>query len=141
MKNLQAMLDAVVGAPAAQRPPQGPSDASKERDRAFAKHAGKTERLRQMRLANSEEEPLSLVFEVVRHRGRWRTLHRGKLSSPFSDQAAAILAAKALARKKRELGYAVEVVLLRTDGESVVQSVDDDECVSRRPACSFGPPS
>jgi len=138
MKNFQAMLDAAVGAPAAQRPPQEPSDASKERDRALAEHARKIERLRQIRLDNSDEEPLSLVFEVVRHRGRWRTLHRGKLSPPFSDQTAAVLAAKALARKKRERGHSVEVVLRRTDGESVVQSVDDDECVSSHPARSRG---
>lgn len=141
MKNFQAMLDAAVGAAAAQRPPQGPSDASKERERALAEHARKIERLRQIRLGKSEEALPSLVFEVVRHRGRWCTLHRGKLSAPYSDQAAAVLAAKAVARKKRKLGHSVEVVLCRTDGESVVQSIDDDEIVSSHPARSPGQPS
>jgi hypothetical protein len=138
MKNFQAMLDAAAGAPAAQRPPQEPSDASKERERAIAERARKIERLRQIRLDSPEGALPSLVFEVVRHCGRWRTLHRGKLSPPFSDQTAAVLAAKALARKKRELGHSVEVVLRRTDGESVVQSIDDDECVSSHPARSLG---
>ncbi|WP_119300754.1 hypothetical protein [Dongia deserti] len=138
MKNFQTMLDAAAGAPEAQRPPQEPSDAAKERERALAEHARKIEKLRQIRLDNPEEGSLSLVFEVVRHRGRWRTLHRGKLSPPYSDQAAAVLAAKAVARKKREQGYSVEVVLRRTDGKSVVQSIDDDECVSSNPARSRG---
>lgn len=64
MKNFQAVLDAAVGTPAAQRPPQGPSDVSKERDRALVTHARRTERLRQSQLGSSEEGPLSLVFEV-----------------------------------------------------------------------------
>jgi len=89
-------------------------------------------------LDNSEEGPLSFVVAVVRHRGRWRTLHCGKLSPPHSDQTAAVLAAKTLARKKRELGHSVEVVLRRTDGEGVVQSIDDDECISSHPARSLG---
>jgi hypothetical protein len=70
-------------------------------------------------------------IEIVRHRGHWRTLIGGKHSTPFADQPAAILAAKTLARRKRDLGQSVEVILRRTDGESVVQSIDDDECVSR----------
>jgi hypothetical protein len=73
---------------------------------------------------------VSFVFEVVRHRGHWRTLHCAKHSAPFPDQAAAILAAKKLARNKRDLGHAVEVILRRTDGASVVQPVDGDECLS-----------
>ena len=73
---------------------------------------------------------VSFVFEVVRHRGHWRTLHRAKHSAPFPDQGAAILAAKKLARHKRDLGHAVEVILRRTDGTSVAQSIDGDECLS-----------
>ena len=70
----------------------------------------------------------AFVFEVVRHRGHWRTLRTGKRSLPFPDQTAAILAAKKLARQKKAEGYSVEVILRRTDGDSVVQSVDTDEC-------------
>ncbi len=73
----------------------------------------------------------TFLFEVVRHRGHWRTLHGGKHSSPFADQAAAILAAKKLARRKGQEGYSVEVILRRTDGDSVAQTVDTDECLSR----------
>lgn len=73
----------------------------------------------------------SFVFEVVRHRGHWRTLHRARHSSPCSDQAAAIRAAKKLARLKRGEGHPVEVILRRTDGNTVVQSIDDDECCAQ----------
>jgi hypothetical protein len=65
-------------------------------------------------------------FEVVRHRDRSRVLHRNRHSSPYPDQAAAILAAKDLARKKQEEGHAVEVRLVRTDGQVVPQSIEDD---------------
>ena len=54
----------------------------------------------------------------------------GRHSAPFPDQVAAIMAAKKLARKKRDLGHLVEVVLRRTDGIAVVQSIDDDACTS-----------
>lgn len=127
MKNFQAKLDAAFGPPRLDRAPQLPSDASKERDRAFAERAKRIEELRQVRLSKPEEQRVRLVFEVVRHRGHWRTLHRAKHSSPFPDQAAAILAAKKLARQKRDLGHPVEVILRRTDGDSVVQALDDDE--------------
>jgi hypothetical protein len=84
--------------------------------------------------AGAAEQPVvasvSFVFEIVRHRGHWRTLHCAKHSAPFRDQSAAILAAKKLARNKRDLGHTVEVILRRTDGDSVVQSIDGDECLS-----------
>ena len=81
-------------------------------------------------IAEAPVEATALVFEIVRHRGHWRTLHGAKRSSPFPDQTAAIMAAKRLARQKRDSGHAVEVILRRTDGDCVVQSVDGDECVS-----------
>ena len=75
-----------------------------------------------------QDEPSSplpaLVFEIVRHRGYWRTRHRNKHSTPCSDQAAAVLAAKALARKQRELGNPVQVWLVRSDGQIVDQPLD-----------------
>jgi hypothetical protein len=132
MKNFQAMIDAAFGASAnVSRDPQVPGDVAQARDRAFAERASKIEALRQRRLASPAIAPEKLSFEIVRHRGHWRTRHAGRHSSPFPDQAAAILAAKKLARKKRDLGHRVEVILRRTDGESVLQSIDDDECTSR----------
>ena len=77
--------------------------------------------------AAGKPDTQAFVFEV-RHRGHWRTLHSGKRSSPFPDQTAAILAAKKLARQKKTEGHSVAVILRRTDGDSVVQSVDTDEC-------------
>ena len=79
------------------------------------------------RAAGKPDNP-AFVFEVVRHRGHWRTLRTGKRSLPFPDQTAAILAAKKLARQKKAEGHSVAVILRRTDGDSVVQSVDTDEC-------------
>lgn len=132
MKNFQAMIDAAFGASAsASHDPQLPSQVAQERDRAFAERASKIEALRQRRLASPAIVPEKLSFEIVRHRGHWRTRHAGRHSSPLADQAAAILAAKKLARKKRELGHQVEVILRRTDGESVLQSIDDDESTPR----------
>lgn len=124
MRNLQAVIDAAFGAPENEPTPQVPSDAFKERELAFAERAKKIDALRLKRLANSPKRPASLVFEIVRYRGHWRTLHGGKHSSPFPDQAAAIAAAKSLAKSKREMGHAVEVLLRRTDGKSAIQSLD-----------------
>ena len=126
MKTFQAVIDAAFGLAATDRPPQAPSDDCKARNHAFQERAKKIEALRQIRLDSSHERPASLLFEVVRHRGHWRTLHCSKHSSPFADQAAAVLAAKKLARKKRSLGHAVGVVLRRTDGQSVPQLLDDE---------------
>ena len=70
--------------------------------------------------------PPTLVFEIVRYRGYWRTRHRNKHSSPFTDQAAAIVAAKNLARKKRDLGNPVQVSLIRSDGQIVDQPIDGE---------------
>ena len=132
MKNFQAMIDSAFGASGARsREPQVASDVAKERDRVFAERASKIEALRQRRLAGPTVPLEKLSFEIVRHRGHWRTLHVGRHSPPLADQAAAILAAKKLARKKRALGHPVEVVLRRADGELVVQSIDDEGCMSR----------
>ena len=70
--------------------------------------------------------PPTLVFEIVRYRGYWRTRHRNKHSKPYSDQEAAVLAAKALARKMREQGNPVQVCLVRSDGQIVDQPLDGD---------------
>ena len=128
MKNFQAVIDAAFGAAPATPSTQMPSDELKERERTFRERANKIETLREVRLPGdrAQEQPISLIIEVVRHRGHWRTLHASRHSSPCSDQAAAILAAKKLAKKKRKLGHPVEVVLRRTDGQSVPQPLDDE---------------
>ena len=125
---LQEMIDSAFGAKETPRTPQAPTEMFKARERAFSDRARKIEVLRQARLGAAGEAPrTSLVFEIVRFRGHWRTLHNGKRSSPFTDQAAAILAAKKLARQKTAEGHSVKVILRRADGESVAQSVDTDE--------------
>lgn len=124
---LQEMIDAAFGAQPAPRAPQGPSEASQERDRAFAVQADKIESLRLARLASAgDPAPAPLLFEVVRFRGHWRTRHGGKNSAALPDQASAILAAKKLAIARRKLGHEVTVVLQRTDGNAVVQAIDDE---------------
>jgi hypothetical protein len=123
MRKLQQMIDAAFPEKDAKRSPQKPSEAFAERERSFAKTAARVEALRQARV--SADQP-SLLFEVVRHRGSWRILHRGKHTSPFSDQTAAILAAVKQAKGKRETGNTVEVRLNRTDGVVVIQSLDDE---------------
>jgi hypothetical protein len=125
--NLQEMIDAAFGAEPKPPAPQVPSEALKERERALAARAEKIESLRLARLASADEPPLApLLFEVVRLRGHWRTRHGGKSSAAFPDQASAIAAAKKLAIAKREQGQAVKVVLQRTDGQEVVQAIDDE---------------
>lgn len=128
MEKLQSMLDKAFGAPRAPREPERPSAGFLERERVFAERAKKIDLLRQARLAGGEagSTPEPLVFEVVRHRGHWRTLHRKKYSKSYADQVAALEAAKILARKKRELGHTVEVRLCRTDGQVVVQLIDNE---------------
>jgi predicted DNA-binding WGR domain protein len=124
---LQDMIDAAFGAQEKAPPPQAPSEASKERDRAFADRAKRIESLRAARLTNAAEPGLApLLFEVVRIRGHWRTRHASKESSSFPDQASAIAAARKLAIAKRKQGHAVKVVLQRTDGKEVVQPIDDE---------------
>ena len=122
---LQDMIDAAFGAQEKAPPPQAASEAAKERDRAFADRARKIESLRMARLTG---EPVlaPLLFEVVRVRGHWRTRHANKDSSAFPDQASAIAAAKKLAIAKRKQGHDVKVVLQRTDGNEVVQAIDDE---------------
>ena len=141
MKRLQEVLDVAFGRSVAPHPvtagpartTQAPSAAFLAQARAFAEKAGAIESLRRKRLGAQVVAADALLFEIVRYRGHWRTRHIRKHSGAFPDQAAAVMAAKKLARKKRALGYAVEVVLRRTDGVAVVQSIDDDECASRRP--------
>lgn len=139
MKRFQDVLDVAFGRsvqsiPAAPGPScttQAPSAALLAQADAFTGNAQAIEALRQKRVDAETAPAEALVFEIVRYRGRWRTLHTRKHSAPFPDQAAAIMAAKKLARKKRALGHSVEVVLRRTDGLAVVQSIDDDACASR----------
>jgi hypothetical protein len=128
VQKLQQMIDAAFGTQA-ERTPQQPSDMFMERERARTEQAGKIEALRKKRLEDDglSRPPAVLVFEIVRHRGHWRMRHRNKHSAPYPDQAAAILAAKELARKKRDDGHPVEVRLVRTDGQVVVQPVDERE--------------
>jgi Uncharacterized protein conserved in bacteria (DUF2188) len=124
MQKLHAVIDNALGAPEKDPPRQVSSNALKDRELAIAEGAKKIDALRLKRLANSPEQPTPLIFEIVRYRGHWRTLHGGRHSSPFPDQAAAIAAAKSLAKSKREMGHAVEVLLRRTDGKSAIQSLD-----------------
>lgn len=127
VEKLQEMIDAAFGKQA-ERTPQRASEGLIERERVLGEQARKIEALRQARLHDdgAKRSPVSLVFEVVRHRGHWRMLHRTRHSTPFSDQAAAILAAKKVAKRKQELGHSVEVRLVRTDGQVVVQSLDNE---------------
>ena len=126
---LQQVIDAAFGVKDAQPAPQKPSAAFKERERMFAEQARKLATLREARLTDvGPGAPELHVFEVVRYRGHWRTLHGTIRSSPFADQATAILAAKKLAKLKRDQGHAVKVVLQRTDGNAVIQAIDDEAC-------------
>lgn len=65
-----------------------------------------------------------LLYEVVRYRGFWRVLHLKKHSPPFANQTAAISAARKAATEKRQNGHLVEILLQRTDGRTVVHTVD-----------------
>ena len=122
----QEMIDAAFGAQDKLPTPQLPTEKVKERERAFSQRAEKVEALRQARTNSAgERPPTPLLIEVVRFRGHWRTLHRHRHSSPFPDQAAAVKAAKKLAIAKRKDGHEVKVVLQRTDGNAVIQPVDD----------------
>ena len=124
---LQEMIDAAFGARPTPPAPQVPGEAVKEPEGAFAVQADKLESLRVTRLAGAAQPAAApLLFEVVRLRGHWRTRHGGKSSAAFPDQASAIAAAKKLAIAKRDLGHAVTVRLLRTDGQEVTQSIDDE---------------
>ena len=125
MQKLQKMIDAAFGQQA-ERSPQVPSDAVLERERAFDASARKVEALREARMRSdgAQESLQSLTFDVVRHRGSWRVLHRSKHSNPFPDQLAAIAAAKDMARGKSELGHPVEVRLIRVDGRIVDHPLD-----------------
>jgi hypothetical protein len=122
---LQEMIDAAFGAQEKLPTPQVPTERFKEQERAFSQRAEKIAALRQTRLAGASATPSSpFVFEVVRFRGHWRILHRKKHSSAFPDQTAAIMGAKKLAIAKRHQGHSVRVVLQRTDGNAVIQSID-----------------
>ena len=124
---LQEMIDAAFGEQPRPPAPQAPSEAFMERDRLLAVRAEKIESLRLARITNvGEPAPATLLFEIVRLRGHWRTRHGGKNSAALADQASAITAAKKLAIAKRKLGHDVKVVLQRTDGNEVVQAIDDE---------------
>ena len=120
MKKLQQMIDAAFPEKEAKRSLQKPSEAFAERERSFAQTAARVETLRQARVEADQPANAPMLFEVVRHRGSWRILHRGKHTSPFSDQTAAIMAAVKQAKAKRQDGTAVEVRLNRTDGVVVL---------------------
>jgi hypothetical protein len=123
---LQEMIDAAFGTQDKVPIAQIPTAKVEERERAFSERAEKIEALRQTRLAGAGETPsAAVVIEVVRFRGHWRTLYRKRHSPPFPDQAAALAAAKKLAIAKRKDGHGVKVVLQRTDGNAVVQPIDD----------------
>jgi hypothetical protein len=149
MKRFQDVLDVAFGrsvqsVPAAPGPSgaaQAPSAALLSQAGALTGTAQAIEAVRRKRVDARTAPAEALVFEIVRHRGHWRTLHARKHSTPFPDQAAAVMAAKKLARKKRALGHPVEVVLRRTDGLAVVQSIDDDACASRPAIDHEQPPS
>ena len=126
MKKLQQMIDAAFPEKEAKHTPQEPSEAFAERERSFATTAARVETLRQARVEADQPANAPLLFEVVRYRGSWRIRHRGKHTSPFSDQTAAIMAAVKQAKAKRETGAAVEVRLNRTDGGVILQSLDDE---------------
>jgi len=126
MKKLQQMIDAAFPEKDAKRSPQKPSEAFAERERSFVQTAARVEALRQARVEADQPANAPWLFEVVRYRGSWRIRHRGKHTSPFSDQTAAIMAAVKQAKAKRETGAAVEVRLNRTDGGVIVQPLDDE---------------
>jgi hypothetical protein len=126
VENLQVVLDAAFVQ--AERAPQRPSVEFTEREKGFQEKASRIGALKQARMNSTQVgSPLaSMLFEVVRHRGHWRILHRSKHSAPFPGQVEAIQAAKALARKKLTSGHPVEVRLNRTDGQVVAQPIEDN---------------
>jgi hypothetical protein len=122
----QRIIDATLRAGQSLPSPQVPADVLAERERGFSERAKEIEMLRQTGPgAVAETVPISIVFEVVRHRGHWRTFHGNKHSSGFPDQGSAVAAAKKLAIAKRKQGYDVKVILRRTDGNEVTQTIDD----------------
>ena len=125
MQKLRQMIDAAFPTKVADRVPQKPSEAFAAREASMAATASKVETLKQARLNGAEPAP-SQLFEVVRHRGSWRVLHKGKHSPAFDDQTAAIAGAVKLAKAKIKAGFPAEVVLKRTDGDVVPQPLDED---------------
>jgi hypothetical protein len=103
----------------AQRPLQGPSELSIERQRLFAQQEARLWELRKARLSGSQDTPASLTartYDVVRHRGAWRVLRLGKYSQACPTQQAAIASAIEKARADAAVGRAVRVRLVRVDG-------------------------
>ena len=122
----QKIIDATLGAQQKLLSPQVSTDELAKRERGFSERAKEIETLRQIGPGTvAETVPISFVFEVVRHRGHWRTFHCNKHSSGFPDQAVAVAAAKKLAIAKRKQGHDVKVILRRTDGNEVTQTIDD----------------
>ena len=80
---LQAIIDAAFSVRDAQRAPQARSVPFRAREQLFQHQATKIETPRAARLANPGKLLTdAFVFEVVRHRGYWRTMHGGKRSAP-----------------------------------------------------------
>ena len=128
----QESIDTTFSVRDAQRAPQAPSIGFREREEAVQERAHRIATRSVVRVSDPDKStPQVLMLEVVRYRGHWRTLHNGKRSAPLADQTAAVLAAKKLARQKESEGHLVEVILRRTDGDSVTQSIDTDECCSK----------
>ena len=91
----QRIIDATLRAQQRLPSPLVPTDELAERERGFSERAKEIERLRQTGPGPvAEMVPISMVFEVVRHRGHWRTFHGNKHSSGFPDQGSAVAAAK-----------------------------------------------
>ena len=121
VKTLQQHIDAAFGAIKRTRVPAPPDPTVLDRERAFRDQASKLHKLRLQRVA---QDPL--VYEVVRYRGHWRILHLSKHSKPFDNQAAAIDAARRTARDRGKQGHSVEVILRRTDGQSINYALDEE---------------
>lgn len=120
-KTLQQHIDAAFKATRRPKPQILPDQEVLTRQRAFEDQASKLQHLRQQRVAHQQ-----LVYEVVRHRGHWRILHLKKHSKPFDSQAKALVEAHRTAGAQAERGHAVEVILRRTDGQSVPHTPSDE---------------
>ena len=69
------------------------------------------------------QPPLSLKLSVIGDTGG--PFIATSTRPPYSDQNAAIMSARKLAIAKRKHGHNVKVVLRRTDGNEVIQAIDD----------------
>lgn len=120
-KTLQQHIDGAFKVTSRPRPEMLPDQEVLTRQRVFQDQASKLQHLRQQRVAHQQ-----LVYEVVRHRGRWRILHLKKHSKPFDSQTEALDEAQRTARAQAKRGHAVEVILRRTDGQIVPHTPTDE---------------